>query len=37
MVDSYGVIATFTWRSDNEKKITVTSEAIKAGCWPDMK
>jgi hypothetical protein len=35
MVDSYGVIATFTWRSDN-KKTTMTSEAIKAGCWPDM-
>jgi hypothetical protein len=36
MVDSYGVIATFTSRSDN-KKTTVTSDAIKGGCWPDMK
>jgi len=35
MVGSYGVSATFTSRSDN-KKTTVTSDAIKAGCWPDM-
>lgn len=36
MVDSYGVVVAFTSRSDN-KRTVVASDAIKAGCWPDMK